>query len=63
MNRGVTFLAYGNGAPDVFSAVTAFSGHRGGSAAGLAFNSLLGRLIFFTVNYGDVRAVLRRNLL
>lgn len=37
--HGVTFLAFGNGAPDVFSAVVAFSDPR---TAGLAIGALFG---------------------
>uniref|UniRef100_A0A8D2J092 Solute carrier family 8 member B1 n=1 Tax=Varanus komodoensis TaxID=61221 RepID=A0A8D2J092_VARKO len=39
--HGVTFLAFGNGAPDVFSAVVAFSDPR---TAGLAIGALFGYL-------------------
>ncbi|XP_063769348.1 mitochondrial sodium/calcium exchanger protein [Pseudophryne corroboree] len=42
---GVTFLAFGNGAPDVFSAVAAFSDSR---TAGLAIGALFGAGIFVT---------------
>ncbi|XP_067329365.1 mitochondrial sodium/calcium exchanger protein [Anolis sagrei] len=42
---GVTFLAFGNGAPDVFSAVVAFSDPR---TAGLAIGALFGAGIFVT---------------
>uniref|UniRef100_A0A8C0TPU8 Solute carrier family 8 member B1 n=1 Tax=Canis lupus familiaris TaxID=9615 RepID=A0A8C0TPU8_CANLF len=38
---GVTFLAFGNGAPDIFSALVAFSDPR---TAGLAFGALFGYL-------------------
>ncbi|XP_007468638.1 PREDICTED: sodium/potassium/calcium exchanger 6, mitochondrial isoform X2 [Lipotes vexillifer] len=41
---GVTFLAFGNGAPDIFSALVAFSGPR---TAGLAFGALFGYLGFY----------------
>ena len=37
--HGVTFLAFGNGAPDIFSALVAFSDPR---TAGLAFGALFG---------------------
>ncbi|KAH0625439.1 hypothetical protein JD844_014956 [Phrynosoma platyrhinos] len=43
--HGVTFLAFGNGAPDVFSAVVAFSDPR---TAGLAIGALFGAGIFVT---------------
>ncbi|XP_030621985.1 mitochondrial sodium/calcium exchanger protein [Chanos chanos] len=42
---GVTFLALGNGAPDVFSAIAAFSQPR---TAGLAIGALFGAGIFVT---------------
>ncbi|XP_067406270.1 mitochondrial sodium/calcium exchanger protein [Emydura macquarii macquarii] len=42
---GVTFLAFGNGAPDVFSAVVAFSDPR---TAGLAIGALFGAGVFVT---------------
>lgn len=38
--HGVTFLAFGNGAPDVFSAVVAFSNPR---TAGLAIGAIFGK--------------------
>uniref|UniRef100_A0A4W2IB55 Solute carrier family 8 member B1 n=1 Tax=Bos indicus x Bos taurus TaxID=30522 RepID=A0A4W2IB55_BOBOX len=41
---GVTFLAFGNGAPDIFSALVAFSDPR---TAGLAFGALFGYLGFY----------------
>jgi len=39
MGQGVTFLALGNGAPDVFSAMAAFSHPQ---TAGLAVGALFG---------------------
>ncbi|KAM9526918.1 mitochondrial sodium/calcium exchanger protein isoform 2-T2 [Guaruba guarouba] len=42
---GVTFLAFGNGAPDVFSAVVAFSNPR---TAGLAIGAVFGAGVFVT---------------
>nr|XP_030716339.1 mitochondrial sodium/calcium exchanger protein isoform X1 [Globicephala melas] len=42
---GVTFLAFGNGAPDIFSALVAFSGPR---TAGLAFGALFGAGVLVT---------------
>ncbi|XP_039417325.1 mitochondrial sodium/calcium exchanger protein isoform X1 [Corvus cornix cornix] len=42
---GVTFLAFGNGAPDVFSAVVAFSDPR---TAGLAIGAIFGAGVFVT---------------
>ncbi|NWX93602.1 NCLX protein, partial [Nothoprocta pentlandii] len=43
--HGVTFLAFGNGAPDVFSAVVAFSDPR---TAGLAIGAVFGASVFVT---------------
>ncbi|NWX34794.1 NCLX protein, partial [Notiomystis cincta] len=43
--HGVTFLAFGNGAPDVFSAVVAFSDPR---TAGLAVGAIFGAGVFVT---------------
>ncbi|NXD40067.1 NCLX protein, partial [Copsychus sechellarum] len=43
--HGVTFLAFGNGAPDVFSAVVAFSDPR---TAGLAIGAIFGAGVFVT---------------
>ncbi|NXR22192.1 NCLX protein, partial [Cinclus mexicanus] len=43
--HGVTFLAFGNGAPDVFSAVVAFSNPR---TAGLAIGAIFGAGVFVT---------------
>ncbi|ROL45501.1 Mitochondrial sodium/calcium exchanger protein [Anabarilius grahami] len=45
MEQGVTFLALGNGAPDVFSAMAAFSHPQ---TAGLAIGALFGAGIFVT---------------
>ncbi len=45
MIHGVTFLAFGNGAPDVFSAIAAITNAKNGDA-GLAFGALLGAGIF-----------------
>ncbi|KAM9054834.1 mitochondrial sodium/calcium exchanger protein isoform 3-T3 [Megaptera novaeangliae] len=42
---GVTFLAFGNGAPDIFSALVAFSDPR---TAGLAFGALFGAGVLVT---------------
>ncbi|KAB0401862.1 hypothetical protein E2I00_010843 [Balaenoptera physalus] len=43
--HGVTFLAFGNGAPDIFSALVAFSDPR---TAGLAFGALFGAGVLVT---------------
>ncbi|NWV01249.1 NCLX protein, partial [Upupa epops] len=43
--HGVTFLAFGNGAPDVFSAVVAFSNPQ---TAGLAIGAIFGAGVFVT---------------
>lgn len=40
--HGVTFLAFGNGAPDIFSALVAFSDSR---TAGLAIGALFGEAV------------------
>ena len=42
---GVTFLAFGNGAPDVFSAIAAVGSAKDGDA-GLAFGALFGAGVF-----------------
>lgn len=42
---GVTFLAFGNGAPDVFSAIAAVGNSKDGDA-GLAFGALFGAGVF-----------------
>ena len=39
--QGVTFLAFGNGAPDIFSAIAAVGSSKGGDV-GLAFGALFG---------------------
>nr|XP_022342297.1 mitochondrial sodium/calcium exchanger protein-like [Crassostrea virginica] len=44
---GVTFLAFGNGAPDIFSAIAAISNAKNGQA-GLAFGALFGAGVFVT---------------
>ncbi|CAH1232911.1 SLC8B1 [Branchiostoma lanceolatum] len=44
---GVTFLAFGNGAPDIFSAVAAITNSKGGDA-GLAIGALFGAGVFVT---------------
>jgi len=43
----VTFLAFGNGAPDIFSAIAAVSSAKGGDV-GLAFGALFGAGVFVT---------------
>ncbi|XP_048582960.1 mitochondrial sodium/calcium exchanger protein isoform X2 [Nematostella vectensis] len=46
---GVTFLAYGNGAPDIFSAIAAVSAHsKNPNAAQLGIQALFGAGIFVT---------------
>lgn len=45
MIHGVTFLAFGNGAPDVFSAIAAITNAKDGDA-GLAFGALFGAGVF-----------------
>ena len=44
---GVTFLAFGNGAPDVFSAIAAVGNAKDGDA-GLAFGALFGAGVFIS---------------
>ena len=41
--EGVTFLAFGNGAPDVFSAIAAIGSAKSGDA-GLAIGALFGKI-------------------
>ena len=41
--KGVTFLAFGNGAPDIFSAIAAIGNAKNGDT-GLAFGALLGMI-------------------
>ncbi|ELU02575.1 hypothetical protein CAPTEDRAFT_98549, partial [Capitella teleta] len=54
---GVTLLAFGNGAPDVFSAISAVKGSKGGDM-GMAFGALLGAGVFLTsVVAGSVACV------
>ena len=45
--QGVTFLAFGNGAPDIFSSIAAFSKSDRGMS--LAVEALLGMVIFFII--------------
>lgn len=42
--KGITFLAFGNGAPDIFSAIAAFShiDKEGNNAAELGIQAILG---------------------
>ncbi|XP_060257223.1 mitochondrial sodium/calcium exchanger protein isoform X4 [Ovis aries] len=53
---GVTFLAFGNGAPDIFSALVAFSDPR---TAGLAFGALFGAGVLVTTVVAGGIAILR----
>uniref|UniRef100_A0A8C6E4C9 Mitochondrial sodium/calcium exchanger protein n=1 Tax=Moschus moschiferus TaxID=68415 RepID=A0A8C6E4C9_MOSMO len=53
---GVTFLAFGNGAPDIFSALVAFSDPR---TAGLAFGALFGAGVLVTTVVAGGIALLR----
>lgn len=41
LRQGVTFLAFGNGAPDIFSAIAAIGNAKDGDA-GLAIGALFG---------------------
>ncbi|NWT68407.1 NCLX protein, partial [Prunella himalayana] len=54
--HGVTFLAFGNGAPDVFSAVVAFSNPR---TAGLAIGAIFGAGVFVTTAVAGGIALLK----
>ncbi|XP_063171593.1 mitochondrial sodium/calcium exchanger protein [Candoia aspera] len=54
--HGVTFLAFGNGAPDIFSAIAAFSDPR---TAGLAIGSIFGAGIFVTTIVSGGIALIR----
>uniref|UniRef100_A0A8C3X8B6 Mitochondrial sodium/calcium exchanger protein n=1 Tax=Catagonus wagneri TaxID=51154 RepID=A0A8C3X8B6_9CETA len=53
---GVTFLAFGNGAPDIFSALVAFSDPR---TASLAFGALFGAGVLVTTVVAGGIAILR----
>ncbi|XP_006901077.1 PREDICTED: sodium/potassium/calcium exchanger 6, mitochondrial [Elephantulus edwardii] len=54
--HGVTFLAFGNGAPDIFSALVAFSDPR---TAGLALGALFGAGVLVTTVVAGGIAILR----
>ena len=54
---GVTFLAFGNGAPDIFSAIAAIGNAKNGDA-GLAFGALLGAGIFVTTVVAGTIAII-----
>ncbi|KAK2503958.1 hypothetical protein MC885_008353 [Smutsia gigantea] len=54
--HGVTFLAFGNGAPDIFSALVAFSDPR---TAGLAFGALFGAGVLVTTVVAGGISILR----
>jgi len=45
---GVTFLAFGNGAPDIFSVVTSIVNSKGNTGAALAIGELFGAGMFVT---------------
>jgi len=47
----VTLLAFGNGAPDIFSAIAAIGSMKSGSDAGLAFGALLGKFNIIYCKY------------
>ncbi|XP_074153235.1 mitochondrial sodium/calcium exchanger protein isoform X2 [Sminthopsis crassicaudata] len=53
---GVTFLAFGNGAPDIFSAMVAFSNPR---TAGLAIGALFGAGVLVTTVVAGSIAIIR----
>ena len=46
--QGVTFLAFGNGAPDIFSAIAAIGDAKAGDA-GLAIGALFGESVLYSV--------------
>ncbi|CAG2251403.1 NCKX6 [Mytilus edulis] len=54
---GVTFLAFGNGAPDIFSAIAAVGNAKNGDA-GLAFGALLGAGVFVTTVVAGTIAII-----
>ncbi|XP_055996579.1 mitochondrial sodium/calcium exchanger protein-like isoform X2 [Ostrea edulis] len=54
---GVTFLAFGNGAPDIFSAIAAIGNAKNGEA-GLAFGALLGAGVFVTAVVAGTIAII-----
>jgi sodium/potassium/calcium exchanger 6 len=48
--KGVTFLAYGNGAPDIFSAIAAFShSDENSSAPELGIQALFGEIFLIFI--------------
>ena len=55
---GVTFLAFGNGAPDIFSVISAVKASRGGEA-GLAIGELFGAGIFITTVIVGVISIIK----
>lgn len=55
---GVTFLAFGNGAPDVFSAIAAISNAKDGDA-GLAFGALFGAGVFVSTVVAGLICIVR----
>lgn len=54
---GVTFLAFGNGAPDIFSAIAAIGNAKNGEA-GLAFGALFGAGVFVTAVVAGTIAII-----
>ena len=58
---GVTFLAFGNGAPDIFSAIAAVGNAKNGDA-GLAIGALFGKYLFgrqiFLISVGERNIIL-----
>ena len=55
---GVTFLAFGNGAPDIFSVISAVRASRGGEA-GLAMGELFGAGMFITTVIVGVISIIK----
>jgi len=55
--HGVTFLAFGNGAPDIFSAIAAIGNAKNGDA-GLAIGALFGKTRQHS-GYKNIRSLVR----
>ncbi|KAK6190037.1 hypothetical protein SNE40_001984 [Patella caerulea] len=58
LGLSVTFLAFGNGAPDIFSSIAAI-GNASNGDAGLALGALLGAGVFVTTVVAGVIAIVR----
>ncbi|GAB1608004.1 mitochondrial sodium/calcium exchanger protein isoform X1 [Argonauta hians] len=55
---GVTFLAFGNGAPDIFSSIAAVKNAKSGDA-GLAFGALFGAGLFVTTVVAGIISIIK----